>query len=197
MIEHDTQHVDDALRLFLDQFKERPRLAALLSSYIQRVQDLEDAAWDVLVKRLIDNAEAAQLDAIGRIVGEVRDGRDDPTFRLFVLARIRINKSFGHADDVIDVLRLVEAADFTYLEVYPASAYVDYLTDTSQDAATLIALARLARASGTRLQLLYGDHDIGVDGFSLCTGTTEIASTTEGLGISDASTGGYLSGVLE
>ena len=41
MIEHDTQHVTDALALFLDQFKDRPRLAALLTSYINRVQELE------------------------------------------------------------------------------------------------------------------------------------------------------------
>lgn len=197
MIVHDTEHVAVALTLFLDQFKDRPRLAALLSSYIQRVQELEDATWDVLVKRLIDSAADAQLDAIGRGVGEARDGKDDTTYRLFILARIRINMSFGHADDVIDVLNLVEAAGFLLTEYYPAAMHVEYDTVTTADPTVLIALARLAKSAGVRLQLLYGDHDVGVDGFSFCTGTTDVSTTDEGFGLTDESTGGYLSGVLE
>src|SRR5688572_13994483 len=97
-------HVEQGLRLLLDQYKDKPRLTALLSSYLNRVQELEDAAWDVRIKRFVDDAVGAQLDGIGRIVGELRQGRDDVTYRLFILARIRVNLSFGHADDVIDVL---------------------------------------------------------------------------------------------
>ena len=191
-------HVEQGLALLLSQYKDKPRIAALLSSYLRRVQELETAIFDVLIKRLIDNAVDEQLKVIGRIVGQFNEGGwDDDTYRLFIKARIRANKSNGHGDDVIDVLNLVEAADFVLSEVYPAAMYVDFETVTDADPMILMELARRAKGSGVRLQMLYGDHDVGVDAFTFCTGTTELASTTEGLGLSDASTGGYLSGVLE
>ena len=192
-----TDHVKQGLGLLLSQYQEKPRIAALLSSYLSRVQELEDANWDVIVKRFIDDATDAQLDGIGRIVGEERQGRDDTTFRLFILARIRVNLSFGHGDDVIDVMNLVEAADFVLREYYPATMFVDFATPTSVEAAVLVELARLAKGAGVRLQVLYGDHDVGDTGFSFCAGSAVEASTTGGSALSDSSTGGYLSGALE
>jgi hypothetical protein len=193
-----TDHVEQGLALLLSQYKDKPRLAALLSSYLRRVQELEDAIWDVLVKRLIDNAVDEQLRMIGRIVGQANEGGwDDDTYRIFIKGRIRANQSNGHGDDVIDVLNLVEAADFVLSEVYPAAMYVDFATPTIADPLILMELARRAKGGGVRLQLLYGDHDVGIDAFSFCAGTTELASTTEGFALSDASTGGYLSGALE
>lgn len=191
-------HAEQGEALLLAQFRDRPRIKALLYSYLRRVQELEDAAFDVLVGRLIDEATGYLLEVLGRIVGQANEGSwDDDTYRLFIKARIRANQSNGHGDDVIDVLNLVESADFVLSEVYPAAMFVDFATPPDADPLILIELARLAKGAGVQLQLLYGDHDVGVDGFSFCTGTTEVASTTEGLGLTDASTGGYLAGVLE
>jgi hypothetical protein len=192
-----TDHVQQGLALLLGQYRDKPRLAALLSSYLRRVQELEDAAWDTIVKRFVDDAEGAQLDGIGRIVGEVRQGRDDTTYRLFILARIRVNLSFGHGDDVIDVMNLVEAADFVLREFYPATMHVDFDTATVGDPVVLVELARMAKGAGVRLQLLYGDHDVGDTGFSFVDGSATETTTTEGSALTDESTGGYLSGALE
>jgi hypothetical protein len=191
-------HVEEGLALLLGQYKGKPRIAALLTVYLRRVQELEDAIFDVLVKRLIDNATGAQLAAIGRIVGQVNEASwDDNTYRLFIKARIRANKSNGHGDDVIDVINLVEAADFVLSEVYPAAMYVEFGPPTDADPVILIELARRAKGAGVRLQLLAGESEVGIDAFSFCTGTTELSSTTEGFGISDASTGGFLSLAVE
>jgi hypothetical protein len=192
-----TDHVAQGLALLLDQYKGKPRLAAFISSYLRRVQELDDAAWDTLIKRYIDDAEGAQLDGIGRIVGEQRQGKDDATYRLFILVRIRVNLSFGHADDVIDVLNLVEAADFLLVEYYPASMVVDFATMPAIAPVVLIALARMAKGAGVRLQLLYGASEVGVDAFSFCAGSGTETTTTEGFALGDESTGGYLSGAIE
>lgn len=193
-----TDHAEQGEALLLAQFREKPRLKALLFSYLRRVQELEDAAFDLLIARLIDSATGNLLTVIGKIVGQSNEGSwDDDTYRLFITARIRVNQSNGHGDDVIDVLRLVEAAAFSLREYYPATMFADYATATAADPAILIDLARGAKAAGVRLQLLYGDHDVGVDGFSLCAGTTDVVSTTEGSALTDESTGGYLAGVLE
>jgi hypothetical protein len=191
-------HAEQAEGLLLSQYKGKPRIKALLLSYIRRVQELEDAAFDLLVARLIDEATGYLLEVIGRIVGQANEGSwDDDTYRIFIKARIRVNQSNGHGDDIIDVLNLVETADFILSEVYPAAMYVDFEEPTTVDPVILISLARGAKGAGVRLQLLYGDYEIGIDAFSFCTGTTEVASTTEGFALSDSSTGGYLSGVVE
>lgn len=191
-------HVEQGLALLISQYRDKPRIAALLSSYLRRVQELEDAIFDTLIARLLDNAIGAQLAAIGRIVGQINEvGWDDDTYRLYIRARIRANQSNGHGDDVIDVLNLVEAADFVLREYYPASMVVDFETPTAADPAILIELARRAKSASVRLQLLYGDHDIGVDAFSFVAGSSAVASTTEGFALTDLSTGGYLSGALE
>lgn len=191
-------HVQQGLGLLLSQYRDKPRIAALISSFLRRIQELDDAAIEVLIARLIDNAVGAQLLVIGRIVGQPNEGSwDDDTYRLFIKARIRANKSNGHGDDVIDVVNLVEAADFVLREYYPASMFVDFDTVTAASPVILLELARRAKGAGVRLQLLYGDHDVGVDGFSFCAGTTDVVSTTEGSSLTDESTGGYLSGAIE
>jgi hypothetical protein len=191
-------HVQQGLGLLISQYRDKPRITALLSSYLRRVQELEDAIFDVLVARLIDNAVGVQLAAIGRIVGQTNEaGWDDDTYRLFIKARIRANQSNGHGDDVIDVLNLVEAADFVLSEVYPAAMYVDFIEAPDAAPAILIELARRAKGGGVRLQLLYGEHDVGVDAFTFTSGTTEASSTTQGFAITNSSTGGYLSGAIE
>ena len=58
-------------------------------------------------------------------------------------------------------------------------------------------LARRAKGSGVRLQMLYGDHDIGVDGFSFCGGTSEDGLSAQGFADTGQTVGGYLSGVIE
>lgn len=193
-----TNHAEQAESLLLAQFRDRPRFKALLLAYIRRVQELEDAAFDLLAARLLDSATGNLLTVIGRIVGQANvGGWSDTTYRLYIKARIRVNQSNGHPDDVIDVLHLVEPAAFVLEEYFPASMIVAYATAPAAIPAVLIDLIRGAKAAGVRLQLLYGDHDIGVDGFSFVAGTTDTASTTEGFGLSDESSGGYLAGATE
>lgn len=149
-----TDHAEEAPTLLLDQYKDKPRLKALLLSYIRRVQELEDAIWDVLTKRLIDNAEGAQLDVLGRIVGQRREGREDDVYRLYIGARIRINSSKGRADDILDVLALVESVPTSYTELYPASIAIEFLDATEAPPTVLIDLARQAKPSGVRIGIV-------------------------------------------
>ncbi len=193
-----TDHAEQGAALLLAQYKDRPRLKALIFSYLRRVQELEDAAFDLLVGRLLDSATANLLTVIGRIVGQTNvGGWSDATYRLYIKARIRVNQSNGFADDIIDVLRLVEPAVFVLDEYFPASMLVDYSTNPAASPTVLIDLVRDAKASGVRLQILYGAYAVGVDGFSFVSGSTDTASTTEGFGLPDESTGGYTAGVIE
>jgi hypothetical protein len=158
-------HIDQAQGLLIDQYAERPRLAAFLASFSARCQEAEDMLWDVLWKRLIDNAEGHQLDMIGKIVGEPRRDRADNIYRLFVLARIRINWSQGTPNDVIDVVGLVQgsANSFRYREVYPASLEVVFDNDfVETDRGFVAPELELAFASLVRQAREAGMHSMVV-----------------------------------
>lgn len=178
-----TNYAEEAAERPIDQYRDKPRLLGWMLSYVNRCQELESAAWDVIIKRMIDYATDSQLDTIGKIVGQRRNGQSDHTYRVYITARIRINRSQGHADDVIDVLMLVEAALFAYTEYYPASALIEYGATPSTAPNVLIDLAKLAVSAGVQLQLtaipegldsdntfecridIHGDADEAIAGF--------------------------------
>jgi hypothetical protein len=146
-------HVTEAISLLTDVFRGGDVNKALLSSYIKEIQALEAAAFDVIEGRQLPTAENAQLDSIGDLVGEPRLGRDDDTYRAAIKVRIRINRSQGKAEDVIDVVRLIVGAGlFDYTEVYPAGFYVTvYNTDFGRVIQDAISKTRAAATRGVLL----------------------------------------------
>lgn len=58
MLTHQTDYLDDAQAKNLEQFRDKPRYAALLASYIAEVQAVEDALWQLWSSRQLQNASA-------------------------------------------------------------------------------------------------------------------------------------------
>lgn len=155
-------HALSGLELLLEQYKRKPRIAALIASELTQIQALEDAAWDVLIKRLIDYAVDEQLVVLGRIVGQDPiEGENDELFRLRIRTRIRANRSLGTSNDVIAVALLALegfATEWTYEERYPASFIVDIIDTVSAQTAQLTAeFLRLAKAPGVGFSVHYSD----------------------------------------
>lgn len=196
-ITHITDHADQALLLLLEQYQDKPRLRGLLLSYVNRCQELEDAAWDVIIRRMIENAADAQLDTIGRIVGETRKGRADDLYRIWILARIAINKSHSHASDIITVLRIVEAEPFRYREFYPAAVLIEFTDALAGPPQDLRDIAEQTAAAGVRVDLVYSDTFDAADAFTCCARGDETDNgSTQGFGLRDLSTGGRFSQVV-
>jgi hypothetical protein len=124
----DLGHVELALSRLIERWKAdaNPNLAAIVSSCAEEVQELENAIWFVIFGRMPDYAEGAQLDMLGRIVGQGRNGLSDDQYRAHIKARIRINQSYGRAFDVIEVLRLIDTVPFRLVEFGTASFRVTY-----------------------------------------------------------------------
>lgn len=191
-------HVEQALALLLDQYKDKPRIAGLVKAFINRCQELEDAAWHLWISRRIENATGDQLDQIGAIVGEPRSSRPDDVYKIYVNARIRINWSQGTSDDVIAVLRIVEPAAFRLVESYPAGFRVEYIDAPAVPVAVLADLMAQARAAGMGGVLL--DSGVAEDETFLFVSGSEEGTTDSGVaGIGfageDEASGGYLSGI--
>lgn len=110
-ITHITDHYERGLARLLGQFKDKPRIAALLQSWLGEVQELENALWDVFINRNLDVATGDLLAKLGALVGQPANGMDDDQYRLFIRARIKANRSNGKARELIAIVLLVNEGD--------------------------------------------------------------------------------------
>ncbi len=142
-------HVEVGLGRLIERWKGKPNVEAFLRSYLEQIQDLEEAIWFVIFGRMPDYAEGVQLDQLGKIVGRARDGMPDDAFRLYIKAQIRVNQSFGTVPDLIAIIQTIETAAFRVYE-YPTAAFLIAFTEapTSPAGRVIPALVKAGRAVG-------------------------------------------------
>lgn len=98
-----------------EQFKDKPKLVAVVDAFAEQVQALEDSGQALALLGSIDPVtddtndprywigRGAQLEVIGRRVGQQHTGEPDAIYRLRLRARIRANRSSGTAEDLYAV----------------------------------------------------------------------------------------------
>lgn len=119
---HIDDHVAIAKALLIEQFQPRPNINKLVEIMAGRVQGVENVASDLLTRRAIDTAEGAQLDIVGEIVGQPREGREDEEYRDAIRFRVQLNISNGEPETLIAAHRFFANPTLSnYLEAYPAS----------------------------------------------------------------------------
>jgi hypothetical protein len=82
----------------------KPNMSALIGAVADELQEVEDAFFDLLTKRILQ-ATGVQLDVLGRIVDEARAGLDDASYLRIIFAKISANRSNGTRDAVYRVVR--------------------------------------------------------------------------------------------
>ncbi|MFU8802632.1 MAG: hypothetical protein ACNA8W_02375 [Bradymonadaceae bacterium] len=103
-----------------------PRMKAFVEALSGASQDIEDAAFDLLLSTGIEDATGRLLERLGRIVGERRGGLDDNAYRGFVRVRIQANLSAGARDELIAIFRDATGAErVRHFDLFPA-AYAIY-----------------------------------------------------------------------
>ncbi len=189
---HISDHAD-AAKARLARIVRLPRFLAFVGMQAERMQWLEDVLFNILSQRSIDNAEGAQLDVYGRILGQPRDGTPDGEYRLRLKARARILRSSGTTEDIIAVFyAVVPEAHILNLPQYPAgltlqiddyptpsayvAAYADFLLDASSDGVRVIFQWQQGETEDTfmtgQTTALEGDHLMNM--------TTVVCQSTEG-----------------
>lgn len=109
----------------LHQYKGKPKIEGVLDAFSFQFDDLEDVWFELLDERSLDTSIGQQLDNLGSIVGEPRDGRNDTAYRRAIQVRIRINNSSGTPEDLIDIAETATiGTDVRYFEHYPASYFI-------------------------------------------------------------------------
>lgn len=105
------------------QFKDATQLKSLLSVFLKEDQNFFDELYKLFEVGLdVDNATGYQLDIIGKLVTEYREGRDDDDFREAIKFSQFIANSSGTIPELITYLKqITESSIVRVHEHYPAT----------------------------------------------------------------------------
>lgn len=124
-----TEVVSRGVSRLLFTFQDKPRIVALLSSYLAEVQELRDATYQVWVLRQLQRIIAGTvvptndiMNKLGKLVGQPREGFDNVNYAILISARIRANKSTGRTADIIAVTSLLVPGTAIYVQDLPPAS---------------------------------------------------------------------------
>lgn len=149
-----TQHTEEMLDNRVEQFRDKSRFASLLSAFGSQIQDIEDALFQILSDTSIDSAAGMQLDGVGTIVGEERNGLSDADYRLRIKARVLANKSSGTIEDLLGICDVLGLTATTVLEPFPANVELES-TIAITNGFEVGRFLQSARAAGVGLSLTW------------------------------------------
>ena len=160
-------HEAEAPKLFIVQFQDSPNMVAFIKLMARQVQELEDAQFEILFEVSdITIAIGEQLDNLGRILNDQRNGRTDVDYRVGLLARINLNLSEGTGEDLIAlVLGVVGPNSITLQEFFPAHFDLIIEDPVPAEAGNLANIfVQSAKAAGVR-GITHWQIETGVDYF--------------------------------
>jgi hypothetical protein len=188
-------HCENGRELLLEQFKNKPRLEAVLCALLGPVQELDDACWQLLTGRAIDNAVGLQLDGIGQIVNLARLGWTDDQYRRFLRAQPLVLRSTGTWASLFAILEAL-GLDIS-LVVVEDSAIAEARIQVNQaifDGLLADVFVTLQRAKPAGVRLLFeAGADAPATTFTY-TGSTLITSASLGYSSTVAASGGAYAG---
>lgn len=155
-LEQRTQITAEAVQKLAPELWGKPRVAAVLQSLTEEIQEFENAVFSVIDARLLDNATGANLRVLGAIVGQKDYGYDDSTLRAVIRARIRANQSNGKLQDIRDVVALLTpGSPYTLTDGLNSGSIVLHFTDASVTflARALALILKDTRGGGVRIEM--------------------------------------------
>lgn len=157
-LQYKTTHIIEALRNLVSQFKGKDIFDKILTIYVTQIQELETVFDSLFIDRCLDNSEGVQLNGLGSIVGEDRQGRNDDDYRVAVRARISLNLSESTPEDIIFLMRsITDGSAIDLREFFPAAITVEIINaiDSIIDPVKTVAFLLSAKAAGVKAQLKY------------------------------------------
>ncbi len=132
-----TDHATQARARLLDEFKKSPNIIALVNALAQQTQEYEDAVHPLLDLLDIDIATGDNLDKIGELVNERRDGASDANYRIAIRGKIAVIIGSGTPDEVIDLFKSITGSTTVALIEWEPAAYGLYGDAASYPASTI------------------------------------------------------------
>ena len=95
----------------IHELKDKDAVEKMLSLFLTKVQEIEDAGFELLEQRGIFEAVGFQLDVIGKILGVKRLGLEDEPYRTALLLRIASNNADGTPNNLITLVKQYSGSD--------------------------------------------------------------------------------------
>lgn len=171
-----TDHAQRAVDRLHAQHKGKANLELLVRTLATPTQEIENQLFLVWVAKRIDTATGIELDAVGSLVNEPRDGRTDSDYRRILRAVIRANRSKARILDVIETARLVLTSSPTsqlLVESVPHKTVcleVHGVAIPESLASDVFRLVERSVDGGTRLLVKYAT-DVDAEMFAFAMGT--------------------------
>lgn len=151
-----TDHEDRAAARLTSVYR-KPRIEGYVKALASEVQELENAIAESRVERYLSSAVGTQLDDIGSVLSFRRGGTaTDDAYRALLRARVRILRSQGKPEDLIQAMRLALGAGVAFSYLDEGAGILNWWIDVSGYSATadmvrisdLIASGRMAGSGG-------------------------------------------------
>jgi len=124
-------HEERALADLKSNKRHKPNFGAFTRAFGKGTQFLEDTIADLVSSWDIETALGKNLDLLGALVGERREGLEDEAFRRFIKARILANRSQSNADAFVGVLQLLAApTSIRWQPLYPRGFQIFFTVST-------------------------------------------------------------------
>ncbi len=139
------------MNLLLSQFHESPNLNAIQDAFSEQIAELETVFEQL--RNFIDQAAGAQLDMLGKIVGQKRLSMSDADYKLWINARILLNKSRGIETDLRELLRVLINRE-VQIQEHPEVAFTVLIDQACrQNAQRLFEIISEAKPLGVKARL--------------------------------------------
>lgn len=179
----------------IQQLRGKPAFDALLTTYLDEIQAIETAAWQ-LYALAIDNSEGDALDQLGDLFDTPRPpSMLDAVYRRVLRGCVAALHASGTGDDIARVaLALVGSDAFTLREVFPAAVIVEPDAAVGIPVDVMRRVLRRAKSAGVGLHVI--DVPAG-NTFAFSTSMMRV-QTDASRGFSDTTqaAGGVLVGVM-
>lgn len=106
-----TDHVERGLAKLTERWRNSATIKGWLTSYLRRVQEVEDLLWQIIDTRVLDNCVGTQLDLWGAFADYPRFTADDDIYRAALKGRLMALRSNGSIPDLIKIVQLVLGVD--------------------------------------------------------------------------------------
>jgi len=158
-LEHITNHIEKTKTYFLEQYKNRQKINALLTSIIQPMQDIEDTAYSFYDKADLSVATDYHLDRLGAIIGIEHKARNDSDYRFAISLGIVANNSGGTPEEILAILHNVyENKHIEYLE-YGVAYFQIFIQSKYEPKGIQQLLQELKPAGVSKPIVIYAEDD--------------------------------------
>lgn len=122
---------EQTINLLLEYFKNSPELAGIIQKFGEQADLIEDQLTILSNCFDINSSTGDQLNMLGVLVGEPRNGLSDSDYRLMIKFRAIMNNSEGDPEAIINCAKtLSDANKVEYIEIYPARILLHLIDGT-------------------------------------------------------------------